>query len=250
VQDKTFIHCDKAIPSYLALIPLVYLRYKYPQAWKHAEDVENFLLRSLLAGAFSGTPDQLIDDCVARINKIEKFDIEQMFEVIRSKGRSLELTEDRLWNMGYGSESIHLLFNLWYRQFDYTPAYKSNIPQVDHVFPQSILKKVKVPNQTGKLNIMKYREEQRNQLANCMLLTQEENGAGGKWDRPPEQWFADKKDAYLEMHLIPKDKALWEIEQFEEFITKRKELIINKFSYLLVQPSIKVKSAIPPFAQG
>lgn len=47
------------------------------------------------------------------------------------KGRSLELTEDRLWKMGYGSEYVHLLFNLWCR-FNYTPAYANNLPQVDH----------------------------------------------------------------------------------------------------------------------
>ena len=33
VQGKTFIRCDKALPSYLVLIPLVYLRYHFPAAW-------------------------------------------------------------------------------------------------------------------------------------------------------------------------------------------------------------------------
>ena len=66
-----------------------------------------------------------------------------------------------------------------------------------------------------------------------MLLTAEENGAGGKWDIPPEVWFKDKPDQYLEMHLIPKDKDLWKIERFDDFIRKRRELIINKFSHLI-----------------
>ena len=82
---------------------------------------------------------------------------------------------------------------------------------------------------------MKYHERERNQLANCMLLTREENGSGGKSDILPEVWFADKEKNYLEKHLIPQDKNLWGIENFDDFIAARKDLIRNKFKSLLVQ---------------
>ncbi|MDD5677878.1 MAG: DUF4268 domain-containing protein [Kiritimatiellae bacterium] len=240
VQGSTFIRCDKALPSYLVLIPLVYLRYHFPAAWNTKKDVELYLLRSLLAGAFGGTPDQLIDDIVNKMKEINRFDLNEMFGVIRSAGRSLELTEDRFWAIGYGSENIHLLFNLWYRDFNYTPAFASNLPQIDHVFPQSALKQVKVSNpNTGKLNIMKYREGDRNQLANCMLLTAAENGAGGKSDTPPDEWFKDKDAAYLARHLIPPDPALWKLDRYEDFIAARKKLIKDKFAYLLTVPAKK-----------
>ncbi len=239
IRGKTFIRCDKALPSYLALIPLVYLRYHFKDAWKEAKGLDNYLLRSLITGAFGGNPDQLIDDCVSSINELHGFDTNQIFGVIRDKGRSLELTEDRFWRMGYGSNSIHLLFNLWYRDFNYTPSYENNFPQVDHIFPQSALKKIKVANpETGKCNMVKYKQEFRNQLANCMLLTQEENGAGEKWDTLPEVWFADKDVDYLDMHLVPHDKSLWKIDRFEDFLAARKELIRAKFSNLLTaEPS-------------
>lgn len=234
VRGSTFIRCDKALPSYLALIPLVYLRYHFPHAWKTAKGVELYLLRALLAGAFSGTPDQLIDDIVAKLKEIKAFEISEVFGVIRSAGRTLELTEDRFSVIGYGSKDIHLLFNLWYRDFNYTPAYKNNMPQIDHVFPQSLLKKVKAPNpETGKMNIMRYREGDRNQLANCMLLTAQENGAGGKSNTPPDEWFKGKDAVYLDLHLIPHDPALWRLERFEDFIAERRKLIRTKFSYLL-----------------
>jgi len=237
VRGKTFIKCDKALPSYLLLIPLIYVRYHFSQAWKHARDVETYLVRSSLAGAFSGTPDQLIDDLVAKLQELQRFDLGEIFGVIRSKGRSLDLTEDRLWGMGYGSAQIHLLFNLWY-SFNYTPAYDSNLPQVDHIFPQSLLRSVKILSpETGRMSIMRYREDARNQLANCMLLTQQENGAGGKTDIPPEEWFADKPTEYLEKHLIPDDPDLWRLDRYEDFIAARKNLIHAKFSFLLANPS-------------
>lgn len=235
VRGKTFIQSDKAIPSYLALIPLIYSCHHFHDNWRQARNVDSFLLRSLLAGAFSGTPDQLIDDCVNKIKEGKGFDCDALFGVIREKGRSLELTEDRLWKMGYGSDNVHLLFNLWYHGFNYTPAYVNNLPQVDHVFPQKVLRSVKAENpKTGRRDIVKYREPERNQLANCMLLTAKENGAGGKWDTPPEEWFKHKPAEYLERHLIPADPALWKLDKFEQFIAERKVLIRKQFGYLLV----------------
>ncbi len=237
VRGKTFIRCDKAMPSNLVLIPLIYVRYHFPQQWKQAKDVDRFLLRSLLAGAFSGTPDQLIDNLVAKINQMKGFDIDELFDVIRSKGRSLELTEDRFWQMGYGSDTVHLLFNLWYRDFNYTPAYENNLPQVDHIFPQSALRKVKMLNpRTNRNDLLKYKDAERNQLANCMLLTQQENGAGGKSDTLPIDWFAGKSQAYLEMHMIPPKPELWTLDNFEKFIAARKVLIQEHFAYLLSAP--------------
>jgi hypothetical protein len=234
VQGSTFIRCDKALPSYLVLIPLVYLRYHFPEAWRAKKDVELYLLRSLLAGAFSGTPDQLIDAIVGKLKEIKIFDLSEVFGVIRSAGRSLELTEDRFWTIGYGTDNIHLLFSLWYRDFDYIPAFTGNLPQIDHVFPQSALKKIKIPNpNNAKTNIMKYRDNDRNQLANCMLLTASENGAGGKGDIRPDEWFKDKDEDYLNRHLIPHDPALWQLDRFEDFINERKKLIKSKFANLL-----------------
>jgi hypothetical protein len=84
---------------------------------------------------------------------------------------------------------------------------------------------------------MKYRESDRNQLANCMLLTMDENGARGKWDTLPEKWFAGKDEKYLDMHLIPRDPALWKLDRFEDFITARKALLQEHFKGLLVGSS-------------
>lgn len=242
VRGSTFIKCDKALPSYNVLIPLIYLRYHHPKLFRAAKGVDQYIIRASLAGAFSGQPDQLIDQLTANIKKHGGFDLQEAFGVIRSEGRSLELTESRLWQLGYGSDTVHLLFNLWYRDVDgtYTPSYPNNLPQVDHVFPQSVLRKVKAKNpNTGRMDVLRYREGERNQLANCMLLTAQENGAGGKSDTPPDQWFADKSPEYLTKHLIPQDPALWQLSRFEDFIEARKALILDKMRELkLVSPDI------------
>lgn len=238
VRGKTFIQCDKALPAYTALIPLVYVRYCFPEAWKKAAGIDSYLLRSLLATVFGGSSDTLLDAVVKKLKESKVFDLEEVFGVLRTQGRSLELTEDRLWTMGYGSDNIHLLFNLWYRDFNHTPAYENNFPQIDHIFPQSALRKIKVQNpSTGRKDMLKYRDAERNQLANCMLLSREENGAGGKTDTLPEVWFTGKSHEYLAKHLIPTDPELWKLERFDDFIDARKALIREKFKGILVSTS-------------
>ncbi|MFC1968438.1 DUF262 domain-containing protein [Chloroflexota bacterium] len=234
VRGKTYLQCDKALPSYLVLIPLVYLRHHYKTAWDSAKDMDTYLLRCSLGGAFGGVPDNLLDALVRRVIELKEFNITEVFNVIRSQNRSLEVPEERFWQMGYGTRTIHLLFNLWYRSFTHTPAYENNLPKVDHIFPQSALKGIRVTNpETGRM-VMKYDASIRNQLANCMLLSREENGAGGKSDILPEIWFADKERDYLDMHMIPADPSLWKLDMFEEFIEVRKTLMRKQFSSLIV----------------
>lgn len=233
VEGKTFIRCDKALPSYLTLMPLVYLRYHFKSAWNGASDLDTYLLRSSIAGAFGGQSDRLLDALIGLIRSEGDFRFAEVKNVIESQGRRLELTEDRFWSMGYGSNNIHLLFNIWYKDFNYVPAYENSLPQVDHIFPRSKLREVKAINPDTGRERMKYKKEQIDQLANCMLLTREENGSGGKSDALPKDWFAGKGDAYLEMHLIPEDRRLWELENFEEFVEARKSLIRSKFAWLI-----------------
>jgi hypothetical protein len=234
VRSKTYIQGDSALPSYLALIPLIYVRHHFPKAWAEAQNVENFLIRSLLAGAFSGQSDRLLDALVRRFKELERFDAEEAFGVIRSQNRSLEITRDRFFHMGYGSKTIHLLFNLWYPAFSHHPAYDNNLPQVDHVFPQSRLKATRVVSEETGRSAAAYGSDIINQLANCMLLTRAENGAGGKGDTPPDAWFSGKSAEYFAMHLIPQDPALWQMDRYGDFIEARKQLIAEKFAWLLL----------------
>lgn len=234
VRSKTYIQCDKALPSYLALIPLVYIRHHFTNAWESAANIENFLVRTLLAGAFSGQSDRILDALVKRFKELERFDAEEGFAIIRGQNRSLEITHDRFFEMGYGSKNIHLILNLWYPVFSHVPAYDNNLPQVDHIFPQSGLKAIKVNNPETGRPVMRYRDNARNQLANCMLLTRAENGAGGKGDLIPGKWFAGKSSDYLKLHLIPEDPALWKMDSYDDFIAARKALIAKRFAWLLV----------------
>lgn len=239
--SKTYIRSDRAMPSYLALIPLIYYRFHHPAKFAANQDMAAYLLRVLVTGVFGGSPDNLIDKLVRNIQEQQDFVLSEIYGVIRAEGRSLEITPAVIFDQYYGSRTIHLFFNLWYRDFDYSPALDANGPQVDHIFPQSLLKTVKDINpESGKRNILHYRAEHRDQLANCMLLTADENGFSGKCDKPPAEWFARSRfssdathERYLQMHLIPDNPELWALERYDDFVAARKALIKEKFAYML-----------------
>lgn len=232
VVTKTYIRSNKAMTSYIALIPLVYAYYHYPQQWGEALFLPKYLVSVLMLGTFSGHPDSLVDKLVSVINEHSGFAIGPIFEAIESAGRRTQLSEDQILNHSYyGSGNIHLLFNLWYGR-EYKASSLKSEPQVDHLFAQTLLRNVKETNpDTGRRN-QKYAKWQIDQLANCMLLTAKENGAGDKGSQPLDQWLEDKNEEFLELHCIPRDKELWKIERFEDFIIARQKLILERFNNL------------------
>lgn len=229
VVRKTYIRSGKALISYNALIPIIYTYFHYPSTWKRASFLSKYLLRSLLSGAFSGQPDGLIDRIVNAIKKDEQFNLNHIFKVIHESGKNLNISEEKiLYRCGYGSGNIHLLFNLWYGA-EYKAASMKNDPQIDHIFAQSILKDQKIESEESGRLVQKYSKWEIDQLANCMLLPAHENGAGDKGDQPLHQWLKDKDEDFLELHCIPKTKALWKPERYEDFINSRQNLILDKF---------------------
>lgn len=226
----TFIRDDKALPSYLALIPLIYFNYKYPGKWRNSnkEILAKWLTRVLLTGAFSGSSDTLLDVLIRKINEKGDFDVNAINTEIINRGRIIGISENSLLDTYYGEKKLYLIFALWYQDINFKPVYKGNLPWVDHIFPQSKLKEIKEINPETEKKIMKYKRWDRDRIANLMLLSAEEN-RDEKKDKSPEEWLKDKDDEYFEIHLIPRNKELWKIENFERFIEERSKLIVDKF---------------------
>jgi hypothetical protein len=166
------------MPSYLALIPLVFYRYRFPKKFNGGKtEMAEYLLRALATGTFGGSPDNLIDRLVRGIQDRADSELPEICSIIRGAGRNLEITPGVILQQQYGSRSIHLFFNSLVPPVRLLTSKDANGPQIDHIFPQSLLKKVRAVNpESGKRNLMRYRMEERDQLPNCMLLTAEENG--------------------------------------------------------------------------
>lgn len=238
LYGKTYIRCDKTLSAYTPLIPIIYLRYKYKKAYNKAinNGLSNWLLKVILSSVYSNSSDSLIDLTIKDIDDNCGIDFDSINEIFKNKNKSLEITEANILSAGYKRDNdkrkLYLLFNIWYERFNLTPTFSENQPNIDHIFPQSALKTVKVMGDKGRL-VQKYKADDINQIRNCMLLTLKENGMGGKGDILPKAWFKGKGKKYLEMHLIPQDESLWEIDKYDEFIKARNELIIEKIKEII-----------------
>lgn len=180
IVSKTYIRTGKALTSYNALIPLVYLQYHFPKKLEKSQALKQYLIPALLNGVFSGQPDGIIDKLVKLIDEQQSFDVKKIRAAIVSSNRSLHLTEERLFDWcGYGSGHIHLLFNMWYGG-EYKSSGFQHEPQIDHIFARSILKAEKELNEKTGRQIRTYENWEIDQLANCMLLPAHQNGSGDK----------------------------------------------------------------------
>lgn len=238
VYGQTYLKSDRALVSYLPLIPLIYYRHSSAQQWRelNKKELSFWLLRVLLTGAFSGSSDTILDVVVKDIRDKNKIDIDSINSIILNRGRSVYVTRENLLNTSYTDKQLYLIFSVWYQDFDFRPAYDGNLPTVDHIFPQSRLKKIKIVNPETGRQIMKYRTQERDQLANLMLLPKEVN-IDEKHDMPPDEWLDSISDDERKVHLIPQNTALWKLERFEDFIGARQQLIIEQFNALgLIQP--------------
>lgn len=144
LYGNTYLRSKKAFKSYLALIPIIYFHYHNKDKWDSLKNLDQYILKTLLAGSFGGSPDGLIDNCINEIKSNKEFVNRKIFTVIRNSGRSLKISKDDLLNQNYSKRNdLHLLFNLWYKNINYNPSYSENELSIDHIFPTSVLRKIK-----------------------------------------------------------------------------------------------------------
>jgi hypothetical protein len=231
VQQHTYMRDDSSLPSNLLLIPFIFQRYEFPRAWEimtadpiASREFALFLSRASLAGTFAGAKDNLIDALVDEIRSKEGvFDAPSLERAISANGQSILAKEARLHRANYGNPLINVVFSMLYPDpTNYSPSYSGHLPTVDHIFPQALLKKVKVDRKA------RYSKANRNVLANCMLLTASENQS--KNAEPPAEYLARQNDEFLQRHLIPADRKLWEMEQYDRFVEARWKLIKNQMA--------------------
>jgi uncharacterized protein with ParB-like and HNH nuclease domain len=230
LYSKTYLRDDKALSSYNVLIPLIYFRYNYKNEWKRLDknNINSWLIKMLLSGAFSGSSDTLLDVVIRNIKNNKDFEINTINSVILNNGRNISITEGIIFNTRYGMRDIYALMNILYKNFQFQPLYSGNLPTIDHIFPKSKLKKIKIKSTETNRMVMRYKSDEINQFANLMLLSKEEN-VEEKRDIDAYEWLSRQNSTYLKLHSIPGNKDLWKIENFEYFIQERKNILKNKF---------------------
>lgn len=236
---------SKTLTANYTIIPIAYYLYKkgnphnYVESVKNLEDKRNirkFTILSLLKRIFGGQPDNVLKPIREIIkNNFSEFPLDRIKSDLRVTNKTLRFTEeeieDLLWTK-YGNRYAFSILSLLYPNLDYR-----NIFHQDHIHPRSLLRsRAKLKKEGLQQTEVDFCLEHHDYLANLQLIEGVPNQE--KSNKKLKDWlgetYKDKQELeeYKNRNLIP-DVDL-SIENFEEFITKREELIKEKLSKLLL----------------
>lgn len=223
------ITSDDLLPSYNALIPIIYFAYVHncrPNSARVKHNMQVWLYKTLLNANFSGQSDTIIDGCVNAIrnhSSIDYFPYGELEAYIKSRGRTADVGFDIIDGNAYIVLNLVYLFNNEILNFQ--PQLNGNVPEIDHIFPRS--KMLSAP--------YKYPYRLVNNIGNYMFLESSLNKS--KTNALPEEYFPqvvrDRPDFY-ERYLIPKDRRLHKPDNFEEFVDARRDMIFETIKKVLV----------------
>ena len=221
------------LPSYNALIPILYFAYIHqckPNAAKMKQNMQTWLYKTLLNNNFSGQSDNVIDTCSDVIkdhSSVNYFPYKEIEDTIYTK---LNKRVDIHQHIIDGNVTLVLnlvyLFNKQITHFH--PQLLGNSPEIDHIFPRS-----KMMRTYGKSS------QNVNNIGNYMFLEKALNI--GKGTKLPTEFFPkaeeelSKRDLnFYERNFIPTEPRLQQPENFEEFVEKRREIILDTIKKVLI----------------
>ena len=235
---------DETVPSYNAIIPVIYYIYKrgnprnfhtVTEFSKDRELIFNWLVRTSLKQTFSAHPDNvlkairnLIKDTQPTVFPLEAI-IEKLKKDYPNKSISFENDSDFdfIRDLKYGKPATYFALALLGKGKIPTHIYHQ-----DHVFPQFHFN----ASNLNKLNLTsedraRY-EEKKNTLGNIQLLQGNENQS--KSDREFKAWLEEtyknetERNAFLLSQQMPIEHSL-EFVDFLSFVTQRENKIIEAF---------------------
>lgn len=208
-------------------LPIMYFAYKHPTRWgtdKNKKEAAKFISRIAASSIFSGSKDTLLDVLCKELDKNQDLDADALLAICEKEtGKTTKVTKAQLFANSYKKKSkVLFLMQAMLTGLDFRPSNPNNKRDIDHLVPQSLLKKLEIPKSDV------------DQFANLAPLTTKENSAEKK--ALPLHEYLDKieegspgaKKTFMEKHLIPEPPTVWTKESYATFIEARKELLLEK----------------------
>lgn len=178
-------------------------------------------------GRFSGSTETYIDQDLAAVDSVDS-PLDKLLEQLRLWHGGLRTEPGHFSGWSLGARFYPVLYMLTRmggaRDWGYTGIPlkrgllgKMSQLELHHIFPKSQL------YQKG------YQRQEVNALANFCFLTKETNLQIS--DRLPEDYFPDVEreiPGALASQWVPTDPKLWKIENYREFLTKRRRLLADE----------------------
>lgn len=228
-----------AVSSTVSLIPIVYFFYNNDDiklGWDSKDGRQTrtklfyWLCSTLLKGVYHSAPYTLINAIRNDIRSAPDgtFPLEDLHSTLLSNGKSLTFLEEEVREMvqdlQYGNKRVEVFLSLLYFP---EPASQYETFEVDHIFPRSQLSQENLVDEYGmQLARASRYESLRDNILNLQFLTPNENSE--KADTDYVEWLESRHGSQIERHYIPDDESLYEVQNFEEFLNERENLITKR----------------------
>ena len=221
------ITANSMLPSYNALIPIIYFGYIHDckaDSPKVKQNMQTWLYRALLNANFSGQSDTIIDMCVETIkasSRVDYFPYAELESSMKSKGRVV-MVDDEIIN-----GNLFLVLNLMYlfnnTLVNFQSRLSGNAPEIDHIFPRSKM-----------TYTYKYPSRLINNVGNYMILEKSLNI--DKTNLMPEVYFPEalkQQPDFFKRNMIPTKSEYHKPDKFKDFVEARRGMILATIKQVL-----------------
>lgn len=238
LHDEFGISTTQYVPSQNALLPLFDAVYErgYQDVRETPPKERTKMLRWFLIASFNGiyssSPNYKLDEDLDLVRKNSKgFPLRELLASMQGRSPHRSIIENSDITKAYnnvlrgrvGKEYLMILDVLLHRNEATDWAGRALVSEdaaVHHIFPREFLK------ENGET-----RDEMINCLANLTFISPEINSEIG--DTPPEEYLPLYDEQILERHVVPLNKRLWKVDNFQDFLDARLQLIWKKTDQLL-----------------
>jgi len=218
LEENLGIKNSEILPSQYVLIPLAFYLSQKKNAFSE-NDTKEFVLWLLLAsfwGRYAGSPETRLDEDIKSIS--ENKNLSKLFHLLKSQVGRLLVDEERFTGKSRNSKLLLYIVARKEGAEDWWKGHKITTSDYEehHIIPRSLLKKAE------------YEYALIDDAANIAFLTEKANRKIS--NTPPEKYLTEIDPAKLEKQFVPLDKNLWEIENYEDFLNHRRQIIVEKIN--------------------
>lgn len=221
-----------------ALIPIAYYIMKggKTDTIKSKKAMQLYYVVSQVNGIYGGQSDQVLEKVRSEIKKqltnSKNFNYSDLSDVKLPGRKSFKLTlqdvNDLAEDTVFGSPHAYFLLSLIYPTVDF----KIRKYEVDHIHPRSKFNRSNLTSIgiTDEETIEYWKDKKCNQLPNLQLLGDKDNN--NKRSKTLNEYIQAKtpkeRSEFIKDNLLPIDKGLRELKNFDNFFEYRKKQLINK----------------------
>lgn len=231
---------DKSLVAKMALLPIsFYLGKLKPKNFIDSTDkndvrnqniIQKWLIITLLKNAFGGSSDTILKNLQESINAQTDFSFfpyEALNKRLNIDATFNDTEIENLLATNYSTKYSYLILSLLYPDRDW----KGKKFHEDHIFPKSEFTATKLKARGYDTDRILEYQKHFNSIGNLQLLTDSENLEKSAEDF--ETWFSTRDSNFKDRNTIP-TISTYNFDNFLEFITERKKLLVQKLKAFTV----------------